>query len=83
VGDYVKVEGDRGEDLGVVVQKCPVYAASAVPLCTAGYRGRGFAAGSSTERKMIYRRATEEEYIALMEKFDEEDAVLQVRDTTH
>jgi hypothetical protein len=48
-GDFVKVEADRGEDLGVVVSKTLLDEfVEFIP--TAGYRGRGFSSGSVSKR---------------------------------
>ncbi len=39
-GDFVKVEADRGEDMGIVLSKSPACDFEEV-IPTAGYRGRG------------------------------------------
>lgn len=57
VGDYVKVEADRGEDLGVVVQIFPVPEAGRPLPATAGQK-RGF---GQFEKEHIIRAATEDE----------------------
>lgn len=65
-GDFVKVEADRGEDLGVVIARIPVLEFDeAVP--TAGYRGRGFSSGQS-EKKLVLRRASMTEREMLLDK---------------
>jgi hypothetical protein len=75
-GDFVKVEADRGEDLGVVVSK--VLAKDFheyVP--TAGYRGRGFSSGQG-DKKLLLRVATNQERLSLMEKVRDEEKALEV-----
>ena len=75
-GDFVKVEADRGEDLGVVVSKSLVEDfVEFVP--TAGYRGRGYSAGLG-EKKYIIRFATAEERMLLRNKVEDEERTLQV-----
>lgn len=74
VGSFVKVEADRGEDLGICVEKCRVQDfVENVP--TAGYRGRGFSAGPS-ERKYIARLATRHELHLMQEKVEDEHRAL-------
>ena len=76
-GDFVKVEADRGEDLGIVVSKSLVEDfVEFVP--TAGYRGRGYSAGLG-EKKYILRFATGEERMLLRNKVEDEERTLQVR----
>lgn len=75
-GDFVKVEADRGEDMGVVVSKVPGRDFNEfVP--TAGYRGRGFSSGQG-EKKFLLRLATPEERAALIEKVRDEEKALEV-----
>lgn len=75
-GDFVKVEADRGEDMGVVVSKVPGRDFNEfVP--TAGYRGRGFSSGQG-EKKFILRLATPEERAALIDKVRDEEKALEV-----
>lgn len=57
VGDYVKVEADRGEDLGMVVHTFPVPEAGRPLPVTAGQK-RGF---GQFEKEHIIRAATEDE----------------------
>lgn len=57
MGDYVKVEADRGEDLGMVVQIFPVPEAGRPLPATAGPK-RGF---GQFEKEHIIRAATEDE----------------------
>jgi hypothetical protein len=79
-GDFVKVEADRGEDLGVVVSKSLV--ADFVEFVpTAGYRGRGYSAGLG-EKKYIIRFATAEERMLLRNKVEDEERTLQVSDSS-
>ena len=73
---HMKVEADRGEDLGVVVSKSLVEDfVEFVP--TAGYRGRGYSAGLG-EKKYIIRFATTEERMLLRNKVEDEERTLQV-----
>lgn len=75
-GDFVKVEADRGEDMGVVVSKIASKNFSEfVP--TAGYRGRGFSSGL-TDKKFILRHATAEERRSLIDKVRDEEKALDV-----
>lgn len=75
-GDFVKVEADRGEDMGIVLAKCPMDSFEEV-IPTAGYRGRGFASGHG-ERKYLYRLATTEERASLIGKVQDEERALEV-----
>jgi len=76
-GAYVKVEADRGEDLGVVTSKTAledfVEPTKGKPAKTGGGRGN-----SLLDAKRILRFATEEEKIQLVEKIREEEQVLRV-----
>jgi hypothetical protein len=74
-GDFVKVEADRGEDMGIVLAKIPADSFEEV-IPTAGYRGRGFSSGQG-ERKFLYRRATAEERSALALKVADEERALE------
>lgn len=76
VGDFVKVEADRGEDLGVVMGKTPEDQFEEI-IPTAGYRGRGFSSGPG-ERKMILRMASHEEQLMIGAKVMDEELALQV-----
>lgn len=80
-GDFVKVEADRGEDMGIVLAKCPVDSFEEV-IPTAGYRGRGFSSGQG-ERKYLYRLATAEERNSLTMKVADEEHTLEVRDYSY
>lgn len=80
-GMFVKVEADRGEDLGIVLAKIPIQRfEEEVP--TAGYRGRGFSSGQG-ERKYILRQASNTEKLMIPEKVEEEEKVLQVCNRHH
>eukprot|EP01031_Cornospumella_fuschlensis_P041109 gene41109-50154_t len=70
-GDFVKVEADRGEDLGVVLSKTRMEDFEEV-MPTAGYRGRGFASGQG-ERKCILRLASAEERASVAGKVHDEE----------
>ena len=75
VGDFVKVEADRGEDLGVVCMKI-AYSDFREEKPTAGFRGRGFSA--EEDDKKILRCATESEKVQLPSKLSEETKALLV-----
>ena len=76
-GDFVKVEADRGEDMGIVLNKSLVCDFEEV-MPTAGYRGRGFSCGQG-EKKFLYRLATPDERAALAIKVEDEERTLEVR----
>ena len=84
IGTYVKVEADRGEDLGIVVGKIPSekYMAS-----RSGYRSEvnpaigppgGIVSGAPTDLKRIVRLATHNEVSLLLKKREEEDELLNI-----
>mmetsp|Transcript_5899 Transcript_5899/g.5285 ORF Transcript_5899/g.5285 Transcript_5899/m.5285 type:complete len:213 (-) Transcript_5899:397-1035(-) len=75
-GMFVKVEADRGEDLGIVLAKISVEDFEE-EIPTAGYRGRGFSSGQG-DRKYVLRLATPQEKLLIAEKADDEEKVLQV-----
>jgi hypothetical protein len=75
-GDFVKVEADRGEDMGVVISRVPASEFNEF-IPTAGYRGRGFSSGQG-EKKFIIRLATVEERASLIEKVRDEEKALEV-----
>lgn len=77
VGDFVMVEADRGEDLGIIRDKTHITQYEEEKH-TAGHRGRGFAAGNNGEVKHILRVATTEERALLVDKMMEEELTLQV-----
>jgi hypothetical protein len=72
----VKVEADRGEDMGIVLAKIPMESFEEV-IPTAGYRGRGFSSGQG-ERKYLFRRATNDERASLVSKVYDEERALEV-----
>mmetsp|Transcript_10771 Transcript_10771/g.40438 ORF Transcript_10771/g.40438 Transcript_10771/m.40438 type:complete len:663 (-) Transcript_10771:560-2548(-) len=76
-GDHVKVEADRGEDLGKVVATHPVgmFMGEDNAQPTAGFKSRY---ASLHERKRLIRHALDEEVAALDEKCREEEAVLKI-----
>lgn len=76
IGDFVKVEADRGEDLGVVCGKIPCDEFREEKP-TAGYRGRGNAITQEDNKRLI-RLATDEERCHLPIKFAEETDTLRV-----
>eukprot|EP00980_Cylindrotheca_fusiformis_P028475 scaffold22603_cov116-Cylindrotheca_fusiformis.AAC.4 len=79
IGTYVKVEADRGEDLGIVVGKVPCEKRSSfrgeigVVPATTGASGSG-----SSESKRIIRLATHDEVSLLVVKREEEDELLKI-----
>lgn len=84
IGTYVKVEADRGEDLGIVVGKVPSekYLAS-----RSGYRNDispaiappgSIVSGAPTDLKRIVRLATHNEVALLLKKREEEDELLAI-----
>lgn len=76
VGDFVRVEADHGEDLGVVETITPLERfIEETP--TADYRGRGFSAGIG-ERKWLYRLANTTECLQIRDKVEDEQVALQV-----
>lgn len=75
-GDFVKVEADRGEDMGILLSKSPASDFEEV-MPTAGYRGRGFSSGQG-ERKFLFRLANAEERAALVGKVQDEERALEV-----
>ena len=76
IGEFVKVEADRGEDLGIV---CAVhrYDSFVETKPTAGFRGRGSSA-IVEDSKYILRRATNKERQELPIKLMEENKALMV-----
>ena len=78
IGTYVKVEADRGEDLGIVVGK--------VSPEKRNYRGGDMsimppatgAAGNTSDLKRIIRLATHDEVSLLSLKREEEDELLKI-----
>lgn len=77
LGEFVIVEADRGEDIGIVVEIVPAYT-FVDDKHTAGYRGKGFATDQQGEIRKILRIASEEERDLLPDKAAEEAAVVEV-----
>jgi len=82
VGSYVKVEADRGEDLGIVISRVPGDRYNVVnetsrsvneTTTTGGVMGCG-----ATDLKKILRPATDEEISLLEDKLQEEESLLNV-----
>jgi len=83
IGTYVKVEADRGEDLGIVIGRVPSdkYLAS-----RSSFRGEmgslpppsGVGPGGSADLKRIIRLATHDEVALLTMKREEEDELLKI-----
>ena len=67
VGDFVRVEGDRGDDLGIVQSKVPQRDFREGQPRTAGFRGRGFSSDRG-HYKWIYRVATTTERLQIRDK---------------
>jgi cell fate regulator YaaT (PSP1 superfamily) len=89
VGSYVKVEADRGEDLGIVISRVPAekYCTNNSSTSRSGLRssiGEPPTAGSSAvscaagDLKKVVRLATDEEISLLEDKRLEEDALLKI-----
>ncbi|CAN0031773.1 unnamed protein product, partial [Phaeothamnion confervicola] len=74
-GDYVKVEADRGEDMGLVVGRFPLPDGGKPRPATAGHKHRGY---GQYEKERIIRIASEEELHMLKEKQMDEQRVLDV-----
>jgi cell fate regulator YaaT (PSP1 superfamily) len=75
--DFIKVEADRGEDLGIVCSRTQSEHFKEEKH-TAGFRGRGSANGGQKENKYILRPATFEECQTLAIKNWDEERALQV-----
>lgn len=79
IGTYVKVEADRGEDLGIVVGKV-------APEKRSSFRGEvgigpplnGIGGSGSSDFKRIVRLATHDEVSLLVVKREEEEALLKI-----
>ncbi len=90
VGCYVKVEADRGEDLGIVISRVPAekYSTTSSNSSTRpGFRGcssepptagAGAVSCAATDLKKVVRLATDEEISLLDDKRLEEDALLKI-----
>lgn len=79
VGTYVKVEADRGEDLGIVIGKAPAdkYNFSRSSF-TAGLGPSPGIGGGAADLKRIIRLATHDEVSLLSMKRDEEEELLKI-----
>jgi hypothetical protein len=73
VGTYVKVEADRGEDLGIVVGKLPFD-----KFRSSFTAGSGLGTSSANDLKRIVRLATHDEVSLLGMKREEEEELLQI-----
>lgn len=80
LGTYVKVEADRGEDLGIVVGKIPseTYLANRSSFNPPMGGPAGLGPGGSTDLKRIVRLATHDEVALLTLKREEEDELLKI-----
>lgn len=89
IGCYVKVEADRGEDLGFVVSRMPAekFNASSRSNFRAGTNvvegidspgGGSAVSGSAADLKRVTRLATREEVALLAAKREEEDELLKI-----
>jgi hypothetical protein len=85
VGTYVKVEADRGEDLGIVVGRVPEKLASNRSGFRAGMNEMGATPPPSSmglsgpgDLKRIIRLATHDEVALLIMKREEEDELLKI-----
>jgi hypothetical protein len=77
LGDFVKVEADRGIDLGVILAIIPLEDFEE-PLPTAGLRGRSFSFDFGSEIKYIVDLASANEVLLIQEKRIEEDRILKI-----
>lgn len=85
IGTYVKVEADRGEDLGIVVGKVP---SEKYVVSRGGFRSEaapasgpppgGVGPSGPTDLKRIVRLATHNEVSLLAKKREEEDELLRI-----
>lgn len=81
IGDVVKVEADRGEDVGTIIGKTLATEFRETKL-TAGFRGRGFTPNGIEQIRYITGLASPYESEVLVMKAQEEEAVLQnIRNT--
>jgi len=81
IGTYVKVEADRGEDLGIVVGKIPAEKynfSNSRSSFTAGLGPQPGIGGSAADLKRIIRLATHDEVGLLAMKRDEEEELLRI-----
>jgi PSP1 C-terminal conserved region len=81
IGTYVKVEADRGEDLGIVIGKAPAekYNYSSRTAFSAGMGPPpGLGAAGAVDLKRIIRLATHDEVSLLAMKREEEEELLKI-----
>eukprot|EP00640_Fibrocapsa_japonica_P000716 CAMPEP_0113941976 /NCGR_PEP_ID=MMETSP1339-20121228/7782_1 /TAXON_ID=94617 /ORGANISM="Fibrocapsa japonica" /LENGTH=560 /DNA_ID=CAMNT_0000946277 /DNA_START=65 /DNA_END=1747 /DNA_ORIENTATION=+ /assembly_acc=CAM_ASM_000762 len=72
-GDYVRVEADRGHDLGKVIAKAPFMGSNPPTPVTAGHNLR-----YGLDKEKVLRAATEQEISQMHEKMADEERVLEV-----
>jgi cell fate regulator YaaT (PSP1 superfamily) len=77
LGEFVIVDADRGEDIGVIVEIVPAYT-FVDDKHTAGHRGKGFATDQSGEIRKVLRIASPDEVALLPMKAEEERAIAEV-----
>jgi hypothetical protein len=75
IGDLVKVEADRGEDLGTLIH---IWSAEGFADWLSKNQGGNNRASSSKYHKRMLRLATEDEVKKMTSKIQEEDAALEV-----
>lgn len=75
-GEFVIVEADRGEDIGIVVEIAPATLFHK-DKHTAGHRWKGFATGQNGEIRRVLRIATIDERALLPDKAAEEAAIVE------
>ncbi|CAM9399169.1 unnamed protein product [Chrysoparadoxa australica] len=75
IGDYVKVEADRGEDMGRITAIHPIPESSMTRPATAGHKHLSY---GQYEKERILHLAGEEEALMLQEKIGDEERVLEV-----
>eukprot|EP00591_Stephanopyxis_turris_P001239 CAMPEP_0195523562 /NCGR_PEP_ID=MMETSP0794_2-20130614/22821_1 /TAXON_ID=515487 /ORGANISM="Stephanopyxis turris, Strain CCMP 815" /LENGTH=1337 /DNA_ID=CAMNT_0040653585 /DNA_START=83 /DNA_END=4096 /DNA_ORIENTATION=+ len=80
IGCYVKVEADRGEDLGIVVSRLPAdkFNISGRSSFRSNNSGSEHGGGSAVDLKRIIRLATHDEINLLVDKRQEEDNLLKI-----
>jgi len=76
IGSYVKVEADRGEDLGMIVVRIPTDQWNSTGR--SNFRLNGNDAAAASDLKKIVRLATNNEIILLREKQEEEENLLKI-----
>lgn len=76
VGEFIVVEADRGEDIGIVVEKAPA-SFFQKDKHTAGHRWKAFATGQNGEIRKVTRIATLPERALLPDKAAEEASITE------